>query len=48
MSRNSLYIGIGVLVIAVAAVGYSFYHDRQQTTGVEISIGDHGISVEKK
>jgi hypothetical protein len=48
MSRNNLYMVIGVLGIAVVAIGYQLYHERQKTTGVEISIGDHGISVEKK
>jgi hypothetical protein len=48
MSRNNLYMVIGVLGVAVVAIGYQLYHERQKTTGVEISIGDHGISVEKK
>ena len=35
---------------AVVAVGlsYQFYQERQKTTGVEISIGERGISIEKK
>jgi hypothetical protein len=48
MNRNSLYMVIGVLGIAVVAIGSQFYHERQKPTGVEISIGDHGISVDKK
>jgi hypothetical protein len=48
MSRNGLYLIIGILGIAVVAIGYQLYHERQKTTGVEISIGGRGISIEKK
>ena len=48
MNRNVLYVVIGVLVIATAVFGYQLYQERQKTTGVEISIGDRGISIEKK
>ena len=48
MNRNALYLIVAILGIAVVAIGYQLYHERQKTTGVEISIGGHGISVEKK
>jgi hypothetical protein len=48
MNRNGLYLVIGVLGIGVVLIGYQLYHERQKTTGVEISIGDRGISIEKK
>jgi len=48
MNRNVLYIVIGVLVVATVVFGYQLYQERQKTTGVEISIGDRGISIEKK
>jgi hypothetical protein len=48
MSRNALYIVIAVLAVATAVIGYQFYFERQKTTGVEISIGERGISIEKK
>ena len=48
MNRNILYLVIGVLVVATVVIGYQLYHERQKTTGVEISIGDRGISIEKK
>lgn len=48
MNRNTLYLVIGVLAIATVVFGYQLYHERQKTTGVEISIGDRGISIEKK
>ena len=48
MNRNTLYLVIGVLAIAVAVVGYQLYQERQKTTGIEISVGDRGIKIEKK
>jgi predicted negative regulator of RcsB-dependent stress response len=47
MNRNTMMLVIGVLVIAVAVLGYQAYQERQKT-GVEISIGNSGISIEKK
>jgi hypothetical protein len=29
-------------------LGYQFYQERQKTAGVEINIGERGISIEKK
>ena len=48
MNRNVLYLVIGVLAVVTAVIGYQFYQERQKTTGVEISIGQRGISIEKK
>jgi predicted negative regulator of RcsB-dependent stress response len=48
MNRNILYLVIGALAAVVAVLGYQFYQQRQKTTGVEISIGERGISIEKK
>ena len=48
MNRNTLYLVIGVLAVTTVVFGYQLYHERQKTTGVEISIGDRGISIEKK
>ncbi len=48
MSRNVLYLVIGGLAVVVAVLGYQFYQDRQNATGVEIKIGDGGVSIEKK
>lgn len=46
MNRNILYLVIGVLAVAVAVVGYQLY--REQQTGVTLSIGKDGVSVEGK
>lgn len=48
MNRNVLYLVIGALVVVTVVIGYQLYQERQKTTGVEISIGDRGISIEKK
>lgn len=48
MNRNILYLVIGALAVVAAVLGYQVYQERQKTTGVEISIGERGISIEKK
>ena len=48
MSRNMLYLLIGALAVVAVILGYQVYRERQKTTGVEISIGERGISIEKK
>lgn len=48
MNRNILYLVIGALAVVTGALGYQFYQERQKTTGIEISIGERGISIEKK
>ena len=48
INRTVLYLLTGALGIAVVVVGNQLYQERQKSTGVEISIGDHGISIEKK
>jgi hypothetical protein len=47
MSRNTLPIVIAILAVGAAIIGYMVYQD-QQTTGVEIKIGEGGISIEEK
>ncbi len=48
MNRNVLYVIIGALITIIAVVSYQFYRERQKSTGVEINIGERGISIEKK
>ena len=47
MSRQTLTIVIAILAVGAAILGYMVYQD-QQTTGVEIKIGEGGISIEEK
>ena len=48
MNRNILYLVIAVLAVAGGIVGYQLYQERHKTTGIEINIGERGISIEKK
>jgi hypothetical protein len=48
MNRNTLYLVIAGLAVVTVLFGYQLYHERQKTTGIEISVGESGISVEKK
>jgi hypothetical protein len=48
MNRNLLYLIIGALAVAAVVFGYQLYRERQKTTGIEINIGERGISIEKK
>lgn len=48
MNRNILFLVIGALAVVAVVLGYQVYRERQKTTGVEISIGERGISIEKK
>ena len=48
MNRNILYLVIGALAVVAVVLGYQIYQERQKTAGVEISIGERGISIEKK
>jgi hypothetical protein len=44
MSRNALYLLIALLVAGIAVIGYLYYEERQ--TGVNIEIGEDGVSIE--
>ena len=46
MSRNAFYVVIGLLVIAVMILGYMYYQERQKPSGVEIKIGEDGVSIQ--
>lgn len=47
-NRNVLYLIVGALVIVVAVLGYNLYQDRKEPKGVQINLGERGISIEKK
>lgn len=47
-SRNLLVLLVVVLVAALAVTGYSLYQERKKPEGVEISVGNKGISIEKR
>jgi len=49
MNRNNiLYLIIGVLVVALAVLGYNLYEEKRDPKGLQINLGERGISIEKK
>jgi len=48
MNRNGIYLVVGALTVAALVLGYLLYQERQKTSGIDISVGEHHISVEKK
>jgi hypothetical protein len=47
LNRNGLYLIIGALLVAV--VGLGIYAYREETKpGIELKIGEGGVSVEQK
>jgi hypothetical protein len=46
MSRNSLYTLIGVLLIAVVALGGYLIYDQSQKPKLEIKLDQSGIQVQ--
>jgi hypothetical protein len=48
ISRNVLYLIVGVLAVVTVVLGYQLYQERQKKSGIDISIGERGVSIEKK
>ena len=48
INRNVLFMIIGALAVAVAALGYKVYQDNKEPKGVQLNVGPGGISIEKK
>lgn len=47
MTNNTLYFVGGILVMGIMALGYWVYQDRQRS-GIDISIGGRGITVQER
>ena len=45
MSRNALYLVIGVLLVIVVGFGISYLYQRSQKPSLEIKLGDKGVTV---
>lgn len=45
--NNALYLVIGALAVATVVLGYQYYQS-QQRSGVEISIGEGGLSIQER
>lgn len=48
ITRNWLFLLIGALIVAVAALGFKIYQDHREPKGVQLNFGPSGISVQKK
>ena len=47
MSRNMLYLICGALAVVVAILGYQYF-ERRESHGVEIKVGEDGVSIQKQ
>ena len=47
VNRNGLYLIIGALVVAVAGLSIYAYQEETKPSGVEMRIGEEGISIEE-
>lgn len=48
MTRGVLIGLVVALAVGVGVLSWKLYEERKQPDGVEISIGNHGVSIEKK
>ena len=49
MTREPIpFLILGALAVAVVVLGYQLQQERKKTTGIDINIGERGISIEKK
>lgn len=46
MTRNGLYVLVGVLLVAVIGLGVYIYQQQQSQPALEIRVDEQGISVE--
>ena len=47
ISRNSLFVIIGLVIIVIGALGYQYYQEQQNSTDIEIKIGKDGLSIKE-
>jgi hypothetical protein len=47
LNRNGLYFIIGALLVAVVGLGIYAYREETKPAGVELKIGEGGVSVEQ-
>ena len=48
MERNRLYLAVGALAVVAVVLGYFLYQERHKTTGIDITVGRGGVSIETK
>ncbi|KSV83896.1 hypothetical protein N183_37960 [Sinorhizobium sp. Sb3] len=47
MNRNILYLIIVSLVVVVFALGFFYYQENKSRGGVDITVDDQGLSIQK-
>ena len=47
-NRNVLFLIIGILVIAVGALGYNLYQAKKEPEGLQIYVGPNGLKIQNK
>jgi lipopolysaccharide export system protein LptC len=48
VNRSILYLIIVLLFVAVSALGYFYYQEQKTASGVDITVDDQGLSIQKK
>jgi hypothetical protein len=48
MSRNALYLVIGLFAVAAVVAGYMYYQEQQKTSGIQIDLGNGSLKIETK
>jgi hypothetical protein len=47
MNRNTLYLVIGALIVLVIGLGIYVIREESEPAGIEMRIGEDGISIEE-
>lgn len=47
MNKNGLYILVGALIVAVGCFSIYAYQQETKPKGVELKIGEQGVSIEQ-
>jgi predicted negative regulator of RcsB-dependent stress response len=47
-NRNTLFLIIGALIVAVGVLGYNLYQAKKQPDGLQINVGPNGLKVQGK
>ena len=48
MNRNTLVALVAVFAVAAGTFGYLYYQEQQKKAGIEVEVGQNGLSVETK
>lgn len=48
MNQNRLYLIIGILLAAVIALGIYVWREESKPDGIELRVGEDGISIQEK